>query len=68
MEIDLTEAIFEHQQVVIKATRVFGNVEIRVPENISLRGSGGGVFGNFEVATRWSRRRPARPRSSYVNG
>ncbi|WP_405924119.1 DUF1707 domain-containing protein [Streptomyces sp. NBC_00035] len=51
IEIDLTEAIFEYQQVVIKAVSVFGNVEIRVPENVSLRGSGAGVLGNFEVDT-----------------
>ncbi|MCN9244925.1 DUF1707 domain-containing protein [Streptomyces sp. RY43-2] len=49
VEIDLSEAIFEHQQVMIKAISVFGNVEIRVPENVSLRGTGGGVLGNFEV-------------------
>ncbi|MEU1037594.1 DUF1707 domain-containing protein [Streptomyces sp. NPDC005907] len=51
VEIDLSEAVFEYQQVVIKAISVFGNVEVRVPENVSLRGSGGGVLGNFEVAT-----------------
>ncbi|MFG3100590.1 DUF1707 domain-containing protein [Streptomyces sp. NPDC048182] len=49
VEIDLSEAIFEHQQVVIKALSVFGNVEIDVPENVSLRGTGGGVLGNFDV-------------------
>jgi len=49
VEIDLSEATFEYQQVMIKAISVFGNVEVRVPENVSLRGSGGGVFGNFEV-------------------
>ncbi|MFF3380168.1 DUF1707 domain-containing protein [Streptomyces sp. NPDC002680] len=51
VEIDLSEAIFEYQQVVIKAISVFGNIEIRVPENVSLRGTGGGVLGNFEVST-----------------
>ncbi|MFC5957037.1 DUF1707 domain-containing protein [Streptomyces pratens] len=51
VEIDLSEAIFEHQQVMIKAFAVFGNVEVRVPENVSLRGMGGGVLGNFEVAS-----------------
>ncbi|MFI6275887.1 DUF1707 domain-containing protein [Streptomyces sp. NPDC050988] len=51
VEIDLSEAVFEHQQVVIKVISVFGNVEIRVPENVSLRGNGGGVLGNFEVDT-----------------
>ena len=34
VEIDLTEALFEYQQVVIKAIAVFGSVEIRVPENV----------------------------------
>ncbi|MFC7305168.1 DUF1707 domain-containing protein [Streptomyces monticola] len=51
VEIDLTEALFEYKEIVIKAVSVFGNVEIRVPENVSLRGSGSGVFGNFEVDT-----------------
>ncbi|MEH0418815.1 DUF1707 SHOCT-like domain-containing protein [Streptomyces sp. B21-083] len=51
VEIDLSEAMFEYQQVVIKAISVFGSVEIRVPENVSLRGTGGGVLGNFEVST-----------------
>ncbi|MEU9214391.1 DUF1707 domain-containing protein [Streptomyces sp. NPDC048415] len=51
IDIDLTEAIFEYQQVVIKAISVFGDIQIRVPENVSLRGSGGGVLGNFEVDT-----------------
>jgi hypothetical protein len=49
VEIDLSEAIFEYQQVVIKAVSVFGDVQIRVPENVSLRGTGGGILGNFEV-------------------
>lgn len=49
VEIDLSEALFEHRQVMIKAVSVFGSVEIRVPENVSLRGSGGGILGNFEV-------------------
>ncbi|WP_406725722.1 DUF1707 domain-containing protein [Streptomyces sp. GD-15H] len=51
VEIDLSEALFDHQQVVIKAFSVFGNVEVRVPQNVSLRGMGGGVLGNFEVAS-----------------
>ncbi|GAA2242959.1 hypothetical protein GCM10010145_06690 [Streptomyces ruber] len=51
VEIDLSEALFEHRQVMIRAISVFGSVEIRVPENVSLRGSGGGVLGTFEVDT-----------------
>ena len=49
VEIDLTEALFEHQQILIKAWAVFGSVEIKVPENVTLRGSGSGVLGAFEV-------------------
>ncbi|MEV6791132.1 DUF1707 domain-containing protein [Streptomyces sp. NPDC051320] len=51
VEIDLTEALFEQRLTVINATAIFGSVEVRVPENITLRGSGTGVFGNFEVRT-----------------
>ncbi|WP_406061762.1 DUF1707 domain-containing protein [Streptomyces sp. NBC_01077] len=51
IEIDLTEAIFTQRLTTINATSIFGNVEVRVPENISLRGSGSGIFGNFEVVT-----------------
>ncbi|CAL9516084.1 putative protein [Streptomyces sp. enrichment culture] len=49
VEIDLSEAVFEYQQVVIKAFAIFGSVEIRVPQNVSLHGMGGGVLGSFEV-------------------
>ncbi|MDQ0794262.1 DUF1707 domain-containing protein [Streptomyces sp. B1I3] len=51
VEIDLTEALFGQRLTVINATSIFGSVEIKVPENISLRGSGTGIFGNFEVDT-----------------
>ncbi|MEU8591517.1 DUF1707 domain-containing protein [Streptomyces sp. NPDC048664] len=50
VEIDLSEAMFEYRQVVIRAISVFGSVDIRVPENVSLRGTGGGVLGSFEVS------------------
>ncbi len=66
VEIDLSEAIFEYPQVYIKAVSVFGNVEIRVPEDISLRGSGAGVLGNFEVDT-LDAREPEAP-VVYVDG
>lgn len=51
VEIDLSEALFEHQHIVIKAISIFGNVEVTVPENVSLRGTGSGILGNFEVDT-----------------
>ncbi|MEV0175254.1 DUF1707 domain-containing protein [Streptomyces sp. NPDC050803] len=49
VEIDLSEALFEYQQVVIKAFSFCGSVEVRVPENVSLHGTGGGVLGDFQV-------------------
>ncbi|MFB4422229.1 DUF1707 domain-containing protein [Streptomyces sp. QL37] len=51
VEMDLTEALFGQRLTIINATSIFGSVEIKVPENISLRGSGTGIFGNFEVDT-----------------
>ncbi|MEU8433657.1 DUF1707 domain-containing protein [Streptomyces sp. NPDC029216] len=47
--IDLTEAVFEQQVTEINVVSVLGNVEIWVPENVTLRGYGSGVLGNFEV-------------------
>ncbi|MFB6619253.1 DUF1707 domain-containing protein [Streptomyces sp. NPDC085524] len=49
IEIDLTEAVFEQQVTEINVTCVLGNVEVRVPENVTLRGYGSGILGNFEV-------------------
>ncbi|MFD5023482.1 DUF1707 domain-containing protein [Streptomyces sp. NPDC058373] len=49
VEIDLSEALFEYPHIVIKAFSVLGSVEVTVPENVTLRGSGGGVLGSFEV-------------------
>ncbi|GAA2480570.1 DUF1707 SHOCT-like domain-containing protein [Streptomyces gobitricini] len=51
VEIDLTEAVFTQRLTTIDAVSVFGSVEVRVPENITLRGGGTGVFGSFEVDT-----------------
>ncbi|WP_046775931.1 DUF1707 domain-containing protein [Streptomyces yangpuensis] len=47
--IDLTQAVFEQQVTEINVTSVLGNVEILVPENVTLRGYGSGVLGNFDV-------------------
>ncbi|MEU1311215.1 DUF1707 domain-containing protein [Streptomyces cinnamoneus] len=49
VEIDLTEAVFEQREVVINACAVFGGVDIKLPENISVRCTGTGVFGGFDV-------------------
>lgn len=49
IEIDLTDAVFESPEVVIEVLAIFGGVEIKVPENVSLHGSGVGIFGGFDV-------------------
>lgn len=49
VDIDLTEALYEQREVVIHATAIFGGVDIRVPENVTLRNGGSGIMGGFEV-------------------
>ncbi|MES4900722.1 MULTISPECIES: DUF1707 domain-containing protein [unclassified Streptomyces] len=51
VEIDLTEALFEHREVVINVCAIFGGVEIKVPENVTVSGNGGGIFGGFDIKT-----------------
>ncbi|MEV4443306.1 DUF1707 domain-containing protein [Streptomyces sp. NPDC049577] len=52
VEIDLTEAVFEHREIVINASAIFGGIEIKLPENVSLHSRGGhGIFGGFDVKT-----------------
>ncbi|MFD4655187.1 DUF1707 domain-containing protein [Kitasatospora sp. NPDC058444] len=49
VDIDLTDAVFESPEVEITVTAIFGGVQVRVPENVSLQGSGIGIFGGFDV-------------------
>lgn len=54
VDIDLTEALYEHRQLDLRVTAVFGGVDIRVPENVTLRSAGNGVLGGFDVEVRES--------------
>ncbi|MBD0670662.1 DUF1707 domain-containing protein [Streptomyces sp. CBMA156] len=49
VEIDLGDAVFESPEVEITVMAMFGGVDVRVPENVSLHGSGIGLFGGFDV-------------------
>lgn len=50
VEIDLTEATFTAPEVVIHCTAIMGGVSVRVPENVTLRGSGVvGIMGGSDV-------------------
>ncbi|WP_241968387.1 DUF1707 domain-containing protein [Streptomyces sp. ICBB 8177] len=51
VEIDLTEAVFDRRETVIHTLAVFGGTDIKVPENVTLRCTGTGVFGGFDVET-----------------
>jgi len=51
VEIDLTEALFEQRETVINATAIFGGIDIKVPENVTLRGTGTGVLGGYDVTS-----------------
>lgn len=50
VRIDLTEAIFEQRRIVINATSLFGGISVKVPENVTLRGKGAGIFGGFDIS------------------
>jgi hypothetical protein len=49
IDLDLTDAVFESPEVVIVVNTFCGGVDIKVPENVTLVGSGFGIFGGFEV-------------------
>lgn len=50
VKVDLRDADFAAQQVVITAFAMFGSVEIRVPEGVTVRADGIGLFGSFDSA------------------
>ncbi|SEK27189.1 Cell wall-active antibiotics response 4TMS YvqF [Streptacidiphilus jiangxiensis] len=47
--IDLTEAVFDVPELVIEVNAVFGGIDVKVPDNVSLHGGGAGIFGGFDV-------------------
>ncbi|WP_313896263.1 DUF1707 domain-containing protein [Streptomyces sp. YIM 98790] len=49
VELDLTEAIFESPVVTISVVTLCGGVDIKLPENVTVRNSGNGILGGFEV-------------------
>jgi hypothetical protein len=50
VEIDLTEATFTSPELVIHCTAIMGGVSIKVPENVTLRGSGVvGIMGGADI-------------------
>jgi len=46
-DLDMTDAVFEGREVTIWAFAVFGGIDITVPEGVSVRNEGVGIFGAF---------------------
>lgn len=49
VDLDLSQAIFDQQDVTINATAICGGIDIKVPENAGLRSAGSGILGGFDV-------------------
>lgn len=49
IEIDLTEATFTSPELVVQCTAIMGGISVKVPENVTLRGSVVGVMGGSDV-------------------
>lgn len=50
VKLDLCHADFAAREVVVTAFAMFGSVEIRVPEGVTVRADGIGIFGAFDSA------------------
>lgn len=46
-DLDMTDAVFEGREVTIWAFAVFGGIDITVPEGVTVRNEGVGIFGAF---------------------
>ncbi|GAA1581140.1 hypothetical protein GCM10009804_42270 [Kribbella hippodromi] len=46
-DLDMTDAVFEGREVTIWAFAVFGGIDITVPEGVTVRNEGVGIFGGF---------------------
>jgi hypothetical protein len=48
-DLDMTDAVFEGREVVIRTFAVFGGIDITVPDEVEVRSQGVGIFGGFAV-------------------
>jgi hypothetical protein len=46
-DLDMSDAIFEGREVTIWAIAIFGGVDITVPDSVTVRNEGVGIFGGF---------------------
>lgn len=49
IELDFTEAVFEHREVTVNTTALCGGIDIKVPENVTVRNEGTGIMGGFDI-------------------
>ncbi|MFI1385079.1 DUF1707 domain-containing protein [Embleya sp. NPDC020886] len=49
VEIDLTDAVFDEPELVINVFTIWGGIDIRIPEGVTVRDHGFGFMGGFDV-------------------
>ncbi|WP_406296962.1 DUF1707 domain-containing protein [Embleya sp. NBC_00888] len=49
VDIDLTDAVFDEPELVINVFTLWGGIDIRIPEGVTVRDHGFGFMGGFEV-------------------
>ncbi|TCO34645.1 cell wall-active antibiotic response 4TMS protein YvqF [Kribbella steppae] len=48
-DLDMTNAVFEGREVTVWAFAIFGGIDITVPDAVTVRSEGVGIFGGFGV-------------------
>jgi len=49
IDIDLSEAVFDEPELVIKVFTMWGGIDIKIPEGVTVRDHGLGIMGGFDV-------------------
>jgi hypothetical protein len=54
IDIDLSEAVFAEPELVIKIFTLWGGVDIKIPEGVTVRDHGVGIMGGFDVREQYT--------------
>lgn len=49
VDIDLTDAVFDEPELVIRVFTIWGGIDIKIPEGVTVRDHGFGFMGSFDV-------------------
>jgi predicted membrane protein len=66
IELDLTHAATNKEEIVIEATAIFGGIDIRVPEHWAVSARGSAILGGFDDQTRDARSTDVPPQTRLV--